>query len=540
MADLLEIEDLCLEVGKDNRWHRIIVPSLKVQSGQVVVILGSSGVGKSVLMRTLAGLQLPERMAGHMHYYAHSGKRISLPWPDTEPVSPCFQDLFYLFQEPLEVLDRFRTIRDYAVLLAERLKQCREQRNIRADFEAALQETGLDKEMDTRVATLSGGESQQLMLAIMRVLRPRLILADEPLSSQDHDSHDKLRGNILSFVEKAQPGVLLVTHETRDMRDFGMVPGTVFHIFEKEASRENSWSLSAPIPAEKMLAAIACAQAGDKVSETLPPALREMIKAAHELGHLALKKDSSPARSGRLQKKSGKDGRNELVLEVSEISHQWQNRDGHRFQVLDRVSLQHRRGENTGLTGPSGSGKSTLLEAMLRFFEPDAGKVIWKMIPVPEHEFRKQVQYVFQDCARAMAWESGSLREVLAAPFGGHKRRKTGQHIEKIAEILGLSPVLDREIVWLSGGEKHRAFLARAWLMLQHQPRQPAVLVLDEFTVGLDLVSQLHLLKRLVKATSGENHIFDLIVVSHDPYVIDYLCDQVVRMEKSGQGGRIV
>ncbi len=148
--------------------------------------------------------------------------------------------------------------------------------------------------------------------------------------------------------------------------------------------------------------------------------------------------------------------------------------------ALDRIDMVVAEGELMVVLGPSGSGKTTLLRLIAGLETPDAGTIRIggrDMAGVPPH--RRDVSMVFQNPA---LYPHLSVFENLA--FGlrarGVARADRRRRVQTVAEILGVSRLLDRRPAGLSGGERQRVALGRAVV------REPRVLLLDEPFSNLD------------------------------------------------------
>ena len=157
-----------------------------------------------------------------------------------------------------------------------------------------------------------------------------------------------------------------------------------------------------------------------------------------------------------------------------------------REQVLDDVTFEASGPGLTALVGPSGAGKTTLFSLLMRFYDPDAGRVLVggrDVAGLPLGELRRLIGYVEQD---APALE-GTLAENLtyATPGAGPAevadvlaRTRLDELVDRLPD--GLETLVGTRGVLLSGGERQRVAIARALL------RRPAVLLLDEATSQLD------------------------------------------------------
>ena len=158
--------------------------------------------------------------------------------------------------------------------------------------------------------------------------------------------------------------------------------------------------------------------------------------------------------------------------------------------VLRNVSFEVPPGSSLGIAGPTGSGKSTLMALLIRFYDPDAGRVLLDGIDLREYrvtDARRQVSIVLQEPVLF----SGTLREnvaygrpdatekqILAAVEAANAR----DFIDRLPQKLGTT-VGERGIT-LSGGERQRIALARAFL------KDAPILILDEPTSSVDKATE--------------------------------------------------
>ena len=207
---------------------------------------------------------------------------------------------------------------------------------------------------------------------------------------------------------------------------------------------------------------------------------------------------------------------------------------GHQFrQVVEDVTLQVSAGECFGLVGPSGCGKSSLLWVMAGLNPHWQGEMVLADTRVtPGQEFRgslrREVQMVFQD-PYASLHPRHRLRRTLAEPLKRFGLDNIEQRIEQGFRQVGLDPAfMDRYPHQLSGGQRQRVAIVRALLL------EPKILLLDEPTSALDMSVQAEILNLLNDLK--REHQLTMVLVSHDPDVIDHMCDRAVTL----QAGRII
>ncbi|WP_312064451.1 ABC transporter ATP-binding protein [Pantoea septica] len=201
--------------------------------------------------------------------------------------------------------------------------------------------------------------------------------------------------------------------------------------------------------------------------------------------------------------------------------------------VVHEVDLQVNAGECFGLVGPSGCGKSSLLWVMAGLNPHWQGKMALAGSDVtPGKPFtgqlRRDVQMVFQD-PYASLHPRHRLRRTLAEPLRLLRRDSIDDRIDQGFRHVGLDPALaERYPHQLSGGQRQRVAIVRALLL------EPKILLLDEPTSALDMSVQAEILNLLndLKRDDG----LTMVLVSHDPDVIDHMCDRAARMAQ----GRIV
>ncbi|WP_241625915.1 ABC transporter ATP-binding protein [Rosenbergiella epipactidis] len=201
-------------------------------------------------------------------------------------------------------------------------------------------------------------------------------------------------------------------------------------------------------------------------------------------------------------------------------------------QVVQDVSLRVEPGECFGLVGPSGCGKSSLLWVMAGLNPHWSGDMVLAGTHVqPGSTFtgqlRRDVQMVFQD-PYASLHPRHRLRRTLAEPLKRLGIENIDDRIAQGFQQVGLaSALIDRYPHQLSGGQRQRVAIVRALLL------EPKIVLLDEPTSALDMSVQAEILN-LLNRLKAERQL-TMVLVSHDPDVIDHMCDRSVTM----QAGRI-
>jgi len=210
------------------------------------------------------------------------------------------------------------------------------------------------------------------------------------------------------------------------------------------------------------------------------------------------------------------------LLEMKQVSRHFGPQE-----VLRCVNLALGAGESVVLVGPSGSGKSVLLRLILGFLEPDDGAILFRGEPLSNWlarddgaEFYGQIGVVFQGDALL---DDLDVRENLRLADSV----ASSEDLEKILAEVGLDAldVLPKLPSQLSGGMRKRVAFARALL------RKPRLLLVDEPTAGLDLLSGQRIVEMLAKVTGIEGR--TSLTVTHDPAVAAAVGRRVFRLDVS-------
>lgn len=402
--------------------------SLELEPGTLTGLVGATGTGKTTLALALLGHIGPGlarqggevRVAGH-DPFTRSGRRAIRG-----------RLAAYLPQDPTSALDPARTIAAQ-LRTACRIAHPHASRSERSDIVLdAAGDAALDPELlARRPLRLSGGEAQRALLAWTLIVRPELLILDEPTSSLDPET--AIRVSRVFATLPWEPAVLLVSHD----RDLIM-------------------------------------RASDRVLELDGGRLRPApTVAAH-----------APAPSSH----RAPVGSQQPALEAEGVT----ILRGRRTVVHD-ASLRLGPGEMVAITGRSGSGKTSLARALSGFAPPAAGTLLVDGRPVPwEGGTRARdggpfIAYVGQD-ARAALHPAETVHRTLDRALATARSRRTARFHDAVfhhsIELLDLvvlpRTVQERLPGELSGGQRQRLVLARALAA------GPDALVCDETTAALD------------------------------------------------------
>jgi ABC-2 type transport system ATP-binding protein len=187
-------------------------------------------------------------------------------------------------------------------------------------------------------------------------------------------------------------------------------------------------------------------------------------------------------------------------------------------KALDNISFEVRTGEIVGFIGPNGAGKSTMMKIITGFIPASSGKAYVNGIAVEDDnlEVKKQIGYLPENNP---LYPEMYVREYLGFVASIYKTHSSGKkQTDNIIELTGLAPEQNKKIGSLSKGYRQRVGLAQALI------HNPAVLILDEATTGLD-PNQIVEIRNLIKEAGKEKTV---MISTHIMQEVEAICNRVI------------
>ncbi|MFF2244214.1 ABC transporter ATP-binding protein [Arthrobacter sp. NPDC058130] len=429
--------------------------AISVIPGTLTAVLGGSGSGKSTLGKLLAGW-LRAGLAGQFRGSLElDGTRLDFHGMPGDPrINPAewSRRVAFVPQDPAAMLSTVRAT------VAEELAFGLENRATpRADMLRAVERTaartGLSDLLDRDPATLSGGELRRLAVACAVIAEPDVLILDEPLASLDAAGAAQIEELVRSLC-RTGTGVVVLSQAV-----------------DRLAGEATHWSV---LDGGTVVAAGAPAQLGGSA---------ELGRTGVIVGPGAGVADASVGGPGAI----GPGGAGQASLELRRVGFGYgqgprRRGTGVPAWVLRDVDFAVRPGEIVAVTGPNGAGKSTLLRHFNGLLRPSEGEVLVcgrSIAAVPVGTVAASMGLLFQH-PRDQLFERTVLREAafgLRQLFG--KAEAVGKARAALATV-GLSAMESVHPAELSASKQR--LLALATVLA----REPAVLALDEPTVGLD------------------------------------------------------
>ncbi|MDE3112902.1 MAG: ATP-binding cassette domain-containing protein [Chloroflexota bacterium] len=379
------------------------------------------------------------------------------------------------------------------------------EREVDARVETSLAAVGLAVAGRRRVRELSGGEQQRVAIAAALALRPTVLLMDEPTAHLDEPTARAILELVAAVARER--GMTLVVAEHRlgiaarlATRAVVVAAGRIVRDGDPRGVLGDPAvaSLGVPVPRSTLAAAALSLRA------PLPLTPEELAPRLQVRGE----RDASA---------SPRAAPAEEVLRFEHATYAYPS--GERPAVRE-VSFGLGKGERAALVGRTGSGKSTVARLALGVRRPQRGRVALAGMGTrvtPMARLAAAGGLVLQDPVRQLIAER--VDDEIASGLAGLGRADRRERVERELERFGLAALRARHPLTLSEGERRRVVLATAIA------RRPAVLVLDEPTLGQD-GRQRDELARLVLELAAEGT--GVLVISHDPEFVADSCERAI------------
>ena len=499
---VLSIQGLsvALPTGGD-RAHAVQDVSLDIEAGRTLCVVGESGSGKSVMATTVMGLldKALKPVAGRI--LLHGESLLDASAPRLRELRG--QTLGMVFQEPMTALNPVMTCGEQVdELLTTHTRWPAEQR--RAEILRVFERVRLpepERMLRSYPHQLSGGQRQRIVIAIAVILKPALLICDEPTTALDVTTQQEILRLIADLQREQGSAVLFITH------DMGVVAEIADHVLVmnqgqvvESGARDEVLCRPRAEYTRQLLSA---------VPAMTPPPPRPSTQAAVQL--------------------AGQD------VGKTYLTRDWLGRSRPTV-ALEQAQLALRAGETVGIVGESGSGKSTFARCLIRLIDPTQGQIQWgdaQVAELPESRLRAlrhRVQVVFQDPNRSLNPRRTVGQSLIegAMNFGQSRHEAQALAADLMHQVRLPVEALQRYPSQFSGGQRQRLAIARALAC------KPRVLVADEAVSALDVSVQAQILKLLREVQ--ERWGLGLLFITHDLRVAAQLCDRVIVMHQ----GRIV
>ena len=453
--------------------------AFSLQEGEKVGVIGINGMGKSTLLKILAGVEEPDEGTVIM------GNHVKIAYLEQTPV---FEDTLTILKAALRGLEE-----QDMVLVSE--------------AKSMLYQLGF-ADTDQTVKHLSGGQKKRIAL-VNTVLQPvEILILDEPTNHLDNEMSQWLE----DFLVKFKGAVVMVTHDRYFLDrvvdrivevEHGSIysyPGSYADYVGLKMQRQNMEQASERKRKSILKKELAWLARGARARSTKQKAhiqrIEDMLAAEGPIEETSVEMTSLASRMGK------------KTIELNGLCKSYGER-----KLIEDFTYIFLKQDRIGIVGPNGCGKSTLLKMILGQVMPDAGTVeIGETIKIG---YFSQDNSHMEESMKAIEYVR-EVAEFIQTPDG------------KIsASALMERFLFDGTMQWtpigkLSGGERRRLYLMRILM------GAPNVLILDEPTNDLD-IKTLTILEDYLDSFDGI-----VITVSHDRYFLERLVKRIFAFEENG------
>lgn len=452
--------------------------NFSIHRGEKVGVIGTNGMGKSTLLKIIAGIE--EADQGEII----KGNKVHIRYLPQTPV----------FEKNMTVLE---------AVLKDNINEIN-QWSVESEAKTVLQELGLT-DYEQKVEELSGGQKKRAALANAVLAPVEILILDEPTNHLDDEMSQWLEEYLIRF----RGAVLLVTHDryfldrvvTRivevDKGQLYSYPGSYSEFVRLKADRQNMEIASERKRQSILRTELEWLHRGARARSTKQKAHIERIEQMQE--------QKAPEKEVQVQMSSIASRLGKKTIEVNGVGKSYGGRD--LFHDFSYIFLKNDR---IGIIGPNGCGKSTLVKIITGNLKPDSG-IIEVGDTIKIGYFSQENEYMDE-----------SLKAIEYV-------KEVGEYVHTINGTISASQIMEQflfdgtmqwtQISRLSGGEKRRLYLLRILMS------QPNVLILDEPTNDLD-IQTLTILEDYLDAFDGI-----VITVSHDRYFLDRIVRRIFAFE---------
>ncbi len=463
----LVVENLSFRY-RDRKGAAIRNISFEARPGEILLVAGASGCGKTTLIRCVNGL-IPRSYKGEL------GGSVKIFGEDVSrwKLSQISQKVGAVLQDPERQILGTKVLNEVAFGL-ENLGM--ERAEIFKRVDEALEFLKITHLRNRETFNLSGGEKQKVALAGVLAMRPCILVLDEPLASLDPASAQDTLDAVRALADSGMT-VLMVEHRVEDV--LRIRPSRVMFMSEGEIR-----------------------YLGDVAGLSQAVNYREVKLPAEQIIELA-RKDPPPAPI-KILPGIEKSARDEPLVEFKDVAFGYDERE-----ILHGINLTIRRGDVIAVLGPNGAGKTTFVKHAIGLLKPKSGGVLVNGRDTREAsvaEIAATLGYVFQSPSHMLF--APTVHDELA--FGPsnlkHPKEQIEAEIQEALQIVNLADKLKDPPLALSFGQQKRVSIAAILAM------RSKILVMDEPTAGQDYQNYMNFMEAILQMPAFQAILF----ITHD------------------------
>ena len=495
VSPILTVKDLVITTSNESKKVTLLDNlSFELLPSEILSIVGESGSGKSITAKSILGL-LPKNfsVSGEIRYY----EKNLIQTDEKEMLSVRGHEIGLIFQEPMTALNPVLSIGEQlteSMIISRKVDS-------KIAYEMALEmlnRVGIPHSKERMLQfphEFSGGMRQRILIAMMMLMEPNILIADEPTTALDVTIQAQILDLLSALVQEKKMSMILITH------DMGVVAQTADRVLVMKDGKkiedgkvEEIFVGSNEDYTKQLLASVPRLTSNSKFKENLP---KSNLISIENLSKSFLRN---------------------TFFSKKKIS----------VNALENISLQIGHGEVVSLVGESGSGKSTLGRILLKLTNADKGTIRFDGLDFYSNKstelkrFRSTIQIIFQDPYSSLD-PKRTIGYSISEPLIIQNKYRATEIQEKVRKLLtavGIDPDSAKRYPHeFSGGQRQRIAIARAI------STEPKIIVADEPTSALDVTVQAQILELLLKLKDEQNISF--LFISHDLAVVQQVSDSV-------------
>ncbi|HUX99461.1 MAG TPA: ABC transporter ATP-binding protein [Candidatus Deferrimicrobium sp.] len=495
--------------------------SFSIEKEDVVLIFGPSGSGKSTLCYSLVGL-IPWSIKGMF-----KGK-INVLGQNLTTITPreLAGSVGLVMQNPDNQFINL-TVFDELIFGAENLKIPEDK--IRRRLGRVTELLELTSLLNRNLLQLSGGEKQRVILGSVLMMKPEILILDEPLAFLDAQGRLELLHHLSNVKKKFGPEltILIAEHRINEIlplaNKFISVDKGKVELYSDLNSIKTSYFQEIPH-----------LDRSDKIAQQFSTTTKSPMFSYDEM----IKKYSFIPEK-EVDSKNPKEALEPLIY-FDEITFNYVQDQGkyERLirQIFNKISFKIYPGEIIGVVGPNGSGKTTLLYLIAGVLKPNEGRILCKgkdLKDIPYHEYAKTIGLIFQN-PESQLLKNTILKELEFGPKNFNILNLLTEDFKKelislvfssqeeiLKESLNQRSLMDLNPFNLSWGQKRRLNLASLYAYF------PSLYLLDEPFTGQDFRVRREIISTLLEIL-GKNK--SAVISSHDEEILS-VCSKVFLIE---------
>lgn len=472
--------------------------NLTIYEGEKILIVGSSGSGKSTISHCLNGL-VPSFYEGEI-----SGSlKINGKETKNQSIFELSQHVGTVLQDPDAQFIGLTVAEDIGFKLENTGVH---QSEMIETVKSISKMVGIDRHLHSAPHQLSGGQKQRVTLGGVMVDQANILLFDEPLANLDPATGKIAMELINDIHQKTNSTIVIIEHRLEEVLQIDIDRIIVINEGEILANVSTNELLSANLlenlGIREPLYITALKYAGCEITPETEPKNIDSIKIDSYINKLT----RWFHRTGKFKKLVD----DEVVLELKSIDFCYRQNE----KIIHNVSFKINKGEMVSIVGKNGAGKSTISKLICGFYQPTNGDIFFEGKDMKHLSIKERAEFigiVLQNPNQMISQTSIFDEVALGLKFRGVSQDEIKERVMKTLKVCGLYEFRNWPISALSFGQKKRVTIASVLVL------NPKILILDEPTAGQDYKHYNEMMEFLKELQDSG---MTIILITHDMHLM--------------------